>query len=66
MRKLQAKQDKLVIGSEEESDMSSDEEAPEKDGNFEDIDSDEAEDIIMGGDQDSHELSQQHDFVSLG
>ena len=34
-------------------------------GSFEDIDSDEAEDVIMGGDEDSHELTQQNDYIAF-
>lgn len=63
LRKAAAKQAK--VGSEDESDISSDEEEQETQTGFEDIDSDEAE-IMMGDDHDNgHELTQQQDFVSL-
>lgn len=64
LRKAAAKQAKT--GSENESDMSSDEEDQENDPGFDDIDSDDAEDVIMGDDVDgSHELTQQQDFVAF-
>jgi len=63
LRKAAAKQAK--VGSEDESDISSDEE-DQTDTGFEDIDSDEAEDVIMGENHDyGHELTQQQDFVSF-
>ncbi|KAK5174498.1 uncharacterized protein LTR77_001578 [Saxophila tyrrhenica] len=62
LRKAAAKQAK--VGSEEKSDISSDEEDEEAEAGFEDIDSDEAEDVIMGnGDNYGHELTQQQDYV---
>ncbi|KAK3722191.1 hypothetical protein LTR37_002624 [Vermiconidia calcicola] len=65
LRKAAAKQAK--IGSDNDSDLSSDEEDQQQDGaGFEDIDSDEAEDVMMGDANDGgHELSQQQDFISF-
>ena len=64
LRKAAAKQAK--VGSEDESDMSSDDEEEDDNASFDDIDSDEAEDVIMGGvEDDNHELSQQQDFIAL-
>lgn len=65
LRKAAAKQAK--IGSDNDSDLSSDEEDQQQDGaGFEDIDSDEAEDGMMGDANDGgHELSQQQDFISF-
>jgi hypothetical protein len=64
LRKAAAKQAK--IGSEDESDVSSEDEDEQIQAGFEDIDSDEAEDVIMGdADNGGHELSQQADFIPL-
>lgn len=64
LRKAAAKQAKL--GSEEESDMSSEEEEQDDDAGLEDIDSDEAEDVIMGDvDDNHHEVSQQQDYIAF-
>lgn len=53
-------------GSEDDPDISSDEEEEQAEAGFDDIDSDEAEDFIMGNTSDGgHELSQQQDFVAL-
>jgi hypothetical protein len=64
LRKAAAQQAK--IDSEEASDVSSDEDDDQNQAGFEDIDSDEAEDVIMGDANDGgHELSQQADFISF-
>ena len=63
LRKAAARQAKT--GSENESDMSSDEEPEEDDhAGLDDIDSDEAEDVMMGG-ADDGSLTQQHDFIAF-
>ena len=66
LRKVAAR--KAKIGSDHESDVSdvsSDDETPLDDDDIDDIDSDEAEDVIMGGDNDGHALTQQQDFVAF-
>ena len=64
MRKAAQRQAK--IGSEDDSDLSSDEENREEDPELDEVDSDVAEDALMGGsDEDSHELTQNQDFVAF-
>ena len=64
LRKAAAKQAKF--GSQDESDMSSEEEEPENDAGPEDIDSDEAEDVMMAdAETNNHELSQQQDYIAF-
>ena len=62
LRKAAARQAKN--GSEDESDVSSDEET-HNDIDMDDIDSDAAEDMMMGGVDHDHALSQQQDFVAF-
>lgn len=61
LRKAAARQ----AGSGEEPDLSSDDEMHDDNSGMDDIDSDEAEDVIMGGFDDDHALSQQQDFIAL-
>lgn len=62
LRKIAARQAK--IGSEGEVDVSSDEEQQDEDNSLDDIDSDEAEDVMMGG-ADDGSLTQQHDYIAF-
>ena len=63
LRKAAARSAK--VGSENESDVSSDQDGSDGDVGFEDVDSDEAEDVIMGGDGYQHELTQQNDYIAF-
>jgi len=63
LRKAAARQART--GSENESDVSSDEEMQVDDHGVDDIDSDEAEEVMMADGDDDHALTQQRDFIAF-